>query len=401
MSMQSMQKAILMDVIHPRMNKVQSEERLRELESLVTTYGGIVIVKRHQRRFRPHPRTYIGPGKIQMLAEEGKELGASIVIVNHTLKPRQLFAIGEELRKHKIQVWDRIDLILKIFDKHAETTEAKLEIELASIRHMGPRIFGMGLELLRQAGGIGTRGIGETNTEIMKRHLAARERKIKEKLKKYHRVRAEHRKGRTRRGLKTVALVGYTNAGKTTLLNRLTGRKEYAADELFATLDTRVGKIYMTPSGPASSAGLGDAVSPASARFAARLPGSPPAAVPMQGKEVLVSDTIGFIQHLPPELLNAFAATLSEAVHADLLLHVIDSADERMEDQFRVVESILERLGVSDHKRLLVLNKMDEAPEGAVELMSRLNVDELPMVSVSAHTGEGIDALKTNIAQLL
>lgn len=363
-----MQKVILMDIIPPKMTKAQSLERLRELEALVTTYGNMVIVKRHQRRTSPHPNTYIGPGKIQMLGEEGKALGAKIVIVNHTLKPRQVFAISEQLRPFGVKVWDRIDLILKIFDKHAKTAEAKLEIELASIRHMGPRIFGMGLELIRQGGGIGTRGQGETNTEVMKRHLAARERTIKEKLAKRHRVRREHQASRIRKGFKTAALVGYTNAGKTTLLNALTKRKEYVADALFATLDTRVGRVY-----------LGEPFG-----------------------ELLVSDTIGFIQELPPELLNAFSATLSEAIGADLLLHVIDSADEHVAAQFDVVESILARLNMLDVPRLLVFNKADEIEDSTLKsLIVSLNTQELPFAIVSAKTGEGIEQLKSNITSRL
>jgi len=175
-------KAILIDIIHPRITKQQSLDRLEELEDLVETYGGIVVVKTHQRRFRPHTKTFIGPGKVQDILREGQELGVTLVIVNNILKSRQIYELQEILRGAKIDVWDRVDLILKIFAKHARTTEARLEIELASIRHMGPRIFGMGMELSRQAGGIGTVGIGEQNTQIMKRHLQTQELKIKEKL---------------------------------------------------------------------------------------------------------------------------------------------------------------------------------------------------------------------------
>src|SRR3990167_357499 len=225
-----MMKAIIIDLIHPSMRKEDSMERLEELEQLVNTYGGIVVVKKYQKRLSPHGKTFIGPGKVEEIAQEGKELGVSLLIVNDILKPRQTYLLGETFRPVKIDVWDRIDLILKIFAKHARTTEARLEIELASIRHMGPRIFGMGMELSRQGGGIGTVGIGETNTEIMHRHLKKRERRLLEKLEQYQTVRAGHRKSRQRKDLPMLAIVGYTNAGKTTLLNTLTGRKELAAD---------------------------------------------------------------------------------------------------------------------------------------------------------------------------
>lgn len=341
-------------------------DRMVELEELVNTYGGIVIIKKYQKRFAPHPKTFIGPGKVEELGKEGKKIGAKLVIINDRLKPRQAYEVSEMLRPAGIQVWDRIDLILNIFDKHASTTEAKLEIELASIRHMGPRIFGMGMELLRQAGGIGTRGIGETNTEIMKRHLRERERNIKKKLEKYKKVRATHRSGRKRQNLKTFALVGYTNAGKTTLLNRLTRRKEYAADELFATLDTRVGKCWL----------------------------------PNLEDWALISDTIGFIKHLPPELLNAFASTLSEAVDADFLLHVVDASDEKAHQQLQVVEEILERLYIDKTPRLIVFNKAEGVNKRERDAL-QARVEELPSVFVSAMTGEGIDGLLEQMETLL
>lgn len=353
-------KAILVDLIPPRMTAAESLDRLQELEELVNTYGGMVVVKTFQRRTTPHPATFIGPGKVDMLAEEAKQLGATLVVINDRLKPRQMYLVSETLRKAGVQVWDRLDLILKIFAKHAKTTEAKLEIELAGIRHMGPRIYGMGLELSRQGGGgasIG--GQGETNTELMKRHLAAREEKIKEKLEQYRNVRHGHQENRKRKGLKTVAIVGYTNAGKTTLLNRLTGRKEYAADELFATLDTRVGHMYDQE----------------------------------RGQEVLVSDTIGFIQRLPPELLNAFASTLSEAMEADLLLQVVDASDSHAPDHIKVVEDILGRLGAGSVPRLLVLNKADAAKKR----QTLVSEGVLGVLNISAKTGAGIDALKSEV----
>ncbi|TAK03573.1 GTPase HflX [Patescibacteria group bacterium] len=359
-------RAILVDLIHPRMLPEHALDRLSELEELTRTYGGIVVVKAYQRRFNPHPRTFLGPGKVTDLAEEGKALGAKLLVVNDRLKPQQAYNVEQMLKGTGIAVWDRLDLILKIFARHARTTEAKLEIELASVRHMGPRIFGMGMELSRQGGGTGTRGVGETNIERMKRHLREKERRIKEKLETHHGVRKTHQQGRKRSGFKTVAVVGYTNAGKTTLLNALTGRKEYAADELFATLDTRVGKLYL----------------------------------PRAGREALVSDTIGFIKQLPPELLNAFASTLSEAVEADLLLHVVDGSDAHAPAHVKVVDEILIRLGAADIPRLMVINKADAMGSAAPVPLSRA-LDGRRKVLVSAETGGGIPELVAKIDGML
>ncbi len=367
-------KAILVDIIHPRMLPEHALERMGELEELVRTYGGIVIVKTYQRRFEPHPRTFIGPGKVADMMEEGKKFGVELIIVNDQLKPRQMYNVMEILKGNPstgsgpsgIQCWDRLDLILKIFGKHAKTTEARLEIELASIRHMGPRIYGMGMELSRQGGGIGTSGIGETNTERMKRHLQEQELKIKERIERYERVRGQHRQNRTRNGFKTAAIVGYTNAGKTTLLNALTGRKEYAANELFATLDTRVGEWYL----------------------------------PTIGKSVLLSDTIGFIKNLPPELIKAFASTLSEAVEANILLHAVDASDEHAAAHIRVVEEILGRLGIMGSPRIIVFTKSEDVTKAARKRLKSL-VGELPCVFVSSITREGLEALGEELIHTL
>ena len=362
----SQQKAILIDLIHPKMLGEHAMDRMEELEELVHTYGGIVIVKKWQKRFAPHPKTYIGTGKVIELGEEGKQLGATLLIINAQLKPRQTYELSEQLRKYKIQVWDRIDLILKIFAKHARTTETRLEIELASIRHMGPRIFGMGMELSRQAGGIGTIGIGETNIERMKRHLKEKERRIKDKLETYQKGRDLQRASRKRNNLKTTAIVGYTNAGKTTLLNSLTGRKEYSANELFATLDTRVGQLYL----------------------------------PKREEVALVSDTIGFIKQLPPELLNAFASTLSEAVDSDLLLHVADASDKHFFQQLECVDDILKRLGVDQKPRILVLNKTDLISSASLSEIVRCLGDR-KAVCISAQKGTGLKELISKIEAVL
>ena len=287
-------KAILIDVVDPDIPKSMAERRLEELSCLVSTYGGIVVVKTIQKKALPDYSTYIGKGKVKEIAEMAKENKANVLIVNNILKPRQIFELNEILRDSKVEAWDRVDLILKIFDKHAKSTEAKLQIELASIRHMGTRIYGMGIELSRQAGAMGVRaGAGETNIEVMKRHLRKQELNILKKLEKYQKIRAGQRDRRKKKNFKTVALVGYTNAGKSSLLNALTGKGTYVADQLFATLGTKIGKLFI-PGTKYSEEG----------KY-------------VGGKEVLISDTIGFIQDLPPKLIQAFKSTLAETVEAE------------------------------------------------------------------------------------
>lgn len=327
--------AILIDIIDPDTPVEEANTRLKELESLVNTFGGIVVVKTIQRKIVPNYENFIGTGKLDEIKEVIKEKKVRLVIINNLLKPRQLFNLNEKLRDLECEAWDRVDLILKIFSKHAQTTEAKLQIELASIKHMGPRIFGMGIELSRQAGAVGLRaGQGESNIEMMKRHLRTQQQNIKTKLKEYEKVRAGHRQRRRRINLKTAALVGYTNAGKSSLLNALTNKGAYVADKLFATLDTRVGKVFI----PAEDRGDGQY---------------------RGGNEILISDTIGFIRDLPPDLIEAFKSTLAETIDADLILHVIDLSDPFLEYKIEIVEEILNQLGVGDKPKIYVFNKLD------------------------------------------
>lgn len=208
-------KTIIVDIAPPNLSVEELSHRMDELESLVSTYGGVTIVKRVQKRFTPDYRTFIGSGKLDEIMILAEELGAELLIIGNIMKPSQVWNVNEYLRKgkSKFQAWDRVDLILKIFALHAVSPESKLQIELAAIKHMGPRIFGMGMELSRQGGGSrNAKGQGETNTEIMKRHLKEKEREIIEKLKTYERTRSLHRENRKRKNLPTVGIVGYTNA---------------------------------------------------------------------------------------------------------------------------------------------------------------------------------------------
>lgn len=382
-----MLKAILIDCIPPQISNKEAAYRVAEAESLIKTYGGIVLVKKVQKKLTPNYNTYIGSGKIDEIIEENKTLKANIIIVNNELKPRQTYNFSEKVRKHNLQVWDRIDLILKIFQKHASTKEAKLEIELASIRHMGPRIFGMGIELSRQAGGIGTRGVGETNIEFMRRHLKKMEDAIKKDLEKCKKVRKLHRDSRKRKNLKTVGIIGYTNAGKTSLLNALTGKGAIAADKLFATLDTRIGKLVFDPPDMRSK-GLGQ-----HAPLEPKFDSGPP-------DRVLISDTIGFIQDLPPELIKSFRSTLEETIEAYLLLHVIDVNDPKMKGKIKIVNTILAQIDALAKPTVYVFNKIDAAKSKGFATISKQYAKYTPCF-VSAATGEGIETLKSLIQKQL
>ncbi len=369
-----MLKAVLIDCIPPSLSKEEANFRMAEAESLIKTFGGVVLVKKIQKKLLPNYKTYIGSGKVEEIIEENKTLKANIVIINNELKPQQTYNLSEMFRLHNLKVWDRIDLILKIFQKHATTKEARLEIELASIKHMGPRIYGMGMQLTRQGGGIGTKGVGETNLEFMKRHLSKAEYRIKQELETCKKVREVHREARKRKDMKTVGIIGYTNAGKSSLLNTLTHKGAYVADKLFATLDTRIGKMY-----------LGENT------FQKDLP-------PL---EILISDTIGFIQNLPTTLIKSFQSTLEETIQADLLLHVIDISDPKFLVKIKVVNEILEQIDALQKPAIYVFNKTDvlESDITYKPTIASLKKEfkKFQPVFISAHTGKNIDILKEKI----
>lgn len=308
----------------------QMQDRMLELENLVNTYWWVVIVKHIQNKATPDYKTFIGEGRLDDIIVEMKQQNANILILWNILKPRQIYALNEKLKPIWAKAWDRVDLILKIFEKNALSKESKLQIELASIKHMWPRIFDMGMELWKQW----WKGKWETNTEIMKRHLFKREKYIKEELEHFEKVRAQHRQSRKRKWIKTVWVVGYTNAWKSTLTNSLTKKWVLQEDKLFATLGTSVWKMFIEASYDEKTNKY-----------------IPP-------REVLINDTIWFIRELPPKLIQAFKSTLEDSIESDLLLEVVDASDPKIDIKIWVVDKILGEIWATQ-KKIYVFNKID------------------------------------------
>lgn len=369
-------KVFVADVAPTCCKREDLDDRLLELENLVNTYGWIVILKKVQKRGIPDYNTYIWSGKIDEIIEEMKSEWATVLIMGNILKPLQIYNLNEKLREHKITAWDRIDLILKIFERHANSPEAKLQIELASIKHMWPRIFGMWMILSRQWL---SRWKWETNTEIMKRHLREAELNIRMQLDKYAWVRAEHRKSRIRKNLQTVGIVGYTNAGKSSLMNLFTKKWVLSEDKLFATLGTDVGKMIIE-----------NKTSPLTPLLSGK--GKIEDYSYQKPREVLVNDTIWFIRDLPPNLIDAFSSTLEDSIEADLLLHVIDASDPKIDDKIDVVEEILAKIK-ANQKRLYVFNKIDLIDE-AKKIELREKFLNLNPIFISTYDKIGIEELK-------
>ncbi len=320
-------RCLLIQVIDPHYHHDLAKANMVELTQLVHTLGGVIVGKVTQHRVKPDPGSYIGKGKLEWLKQEIVSQRVAIVVVNDIVKPSQLFRVERALWQTApaIKVWDRVDLILAIFEKHAGSVEAKLQIELAKLDHKGPRIYGLGeTELSRQGGGIGTRGKGETNIEFEKRQLKKRRQFLVERLNKVKKQKGDRIDRRSELGLGPVALVGYTSAGKTTLFNALTGKNKTTSAKLFTTLDTVVG-LMKAPSG--------------------NLP-------------IILSDTIGFIDQLPPQLIQAFESTLLESMSAKLILHMVDISDQEYPKKIEVVDQILTKLG-ANQPVLLVANKID------------------------------------------
>lgn len=337
-----------------------AEESLAELGLLAETAGAEVVGRFWQKRDKPDPALFIGKGKAQEVAQLRQESDATLVIFDDVLSPAQQRNLEQVLG---VKVVDRAALILDIFAQRARSHEGKMQVELAQLKYRLPRLGGQGLVLSRLGGGIGTRGPGETKLEVDRRRIRARISEIENAIGNVRKQRALHRKARQAANTPTVALVGYTNAGKSTLLNYLTQAGVLAEDKLFATLDPTTRMV--------------------------KLP---------EGKEVLFTDTVGFIQKLPHQLIAAFRATLEEVVEADLLLHVVDASHPQWEEQREEVFKVLKELKSETKAMLMVYNKIDRVETSAE--VNRMLRDE-NSVAVSAKTGMGIDALLTETERCL
>ena len=340
------ENVIAVALILPDLTRGVAEEHLAELEKLIETAGGTVVDRVFAKRPRPDPATYVGSGKAEQIKSLVAKTGAKLIVFDDDLSPAQ----ARNLEKiTEVKVIDRSGLILDIFAGRARSREARTQVELAQLEYMLPRLTRAWTHLERQAGGIGTRGVGETQLELDRRIIRNRIARLKEELTKIERTRETQRKSRS--AVFSVALVGYTNAGKSTLFNRLTSGSAEMADKLFATLDAK------------------------SARAVFEMP-----------RETVVIDTVGFIRKLPHHLVASFRSTMEEAVAADLVLHVIDSSHPQFEDQRAVGEEVLRDLGVQMDRVIEVYNKADLTEEGLRGLAKN-------RATVSALTGHNIDRL--------
>jgi GTP-binding protein HflX len=336
------------------------EERVEEVVRLVESAG----VRRHRviggKRARPDPKFYAGSGKVGEIKRAAEELNAMYVVFNHQLSPAQERNVEREVVR---RVMDRTELILEIFAQRAQTNEGKLQVELAQLEHLATRLVRGWTHLERQRGGLGkTGGPGETQLELDRRYIATKTKTLRRKLADFQKQRTTQRRARARGDVLSVSIVGYTNAGKSTLFNALARAKAYEADQLFATLDTTTRRVWIEEAG-----------------------------------NVVVSDTVGFIRDLPHGLVAAFRATLEETVHADLLLHVVDASSAARDEQAAAVDAVLAEIPAGQAPRLLVWNKIDAA--GLAPAVERDQYGRICRVFVSARTGAGLQELRAAIAE--
>ncbi|MDY6980748.1 MAG: ribosome rescue GTPase HflX [Pseudomonadota bacterium] len=356
---QAGERAVL---VHLALQAEQQQEEPQEFRELAVSAGAEPIAVITGSRAVPHPRYFVGTGKAEEIRETVRDLKADLVLFNHALSPVQERNLEQLL---KCRVLDRTGLILDIFAQRARTHEGKLQVELAQLKHLSTRLVRGWTHLERQKGGIGLRGPGETQLETDRRLIGERIRQLNKRLEKVQRQREQGRRARKRREIPSVSLVGYTNAGKSTLFNRLTDSHVYAADQLFATLDPTLRRLELA-----------------------------------DGQALILADTVGFIRHLPHDLVAAFRSTLQETRDADLLLHVVDASSPERDGNIEQVNAVLNEIDASDVPQLLVYNKIDQLEESE----PRIEHDEqgLPWrVWISARDGAGLAELREALAARL
>ncbi|MGB3694477.1 MAG: GTPase HflX [Spirulinaceae cyanobacterium] len=359
------ERVVLVGLMTEKLSLPQFERGLEELVRLVDTAGGEVLETIKQKRSRPHPQTVIGSGKVQEIALTAQISGANLVAFDRDLSPAQVRNLETRIG---IRVVDRTEVILDIFAQRAQSRAGKLQVELAQLEYMLPRLTGRGQAMSRLGGGIGTRGPGETKLETERRSIQRRLARLQKEVNELQAHRSRLRQRRQQKEVPTVAIVGYTNAGKSTLLNALTGGTVYTADQLFATLDPTTRRLAVTE------------------------------AETSQSRNILLTDTVGFIQELPPALVNAFRATLEEVTEADALLHLVDLSHPAWQSQIRSVTSILADMPITPGPMLIVFNKIDQVN---AEIISQA-AEEFPLaVFVSAGDRLGFATLRQKLLELV